>query len=87
MENSYEVSMSSPVNRFKEMKADIEWLTARESSLDAKWQGSLELYRGLYLAKAHKLDDALAAFDKCIAVSPGSPEAMEAKKQLDRYAE
>jgi tetratricopeptide (TPR) repeat protein len=87
MENSYEVSVSSPVNRFKEMKADIDWLTARESSLDAQWRGTLELYRGLYLAKAHKLDEALAAFDKCIAVSPGSPEAKEAQKQLDHYAE
>lgn len=87
LETGYEISVSSPMNRFKEMKADIDWLTARMSQLDASERGVLELYRGLYLVKAKKIDDALDAFDKCVEVSPGSPEAAEAKKQIARYAE
>ncbi len=87
IETSYEISLSSPMNRFKEMKIDIEWLSARTSALDASERGVLELYRGLYLARAKKIDEALDAFDKCIEISPGSPEAAEAKKQIARYAE
>jgi len=87
LETGYEISVSSPMNRFKEMKTDIDWLTARTSQLDVSERGVLELYRGLYLAKAKKIDEALDAFDKCVEVSPGSPEAAEAKKQIARYAE
>jgi len=87
VETGYEISVSSPMNRFKEMKADIDWLTAHVSSLDTSERGVLELYRGLYLAKAKKIYEALDAFDKCVEVSPGSPEAAEAKKQIARYAE
>lgn len=87
MINSYEVSEGSPVNRYKAMKKDVDWLDERKRTFDANWQGTIELYKGLYLAKARKIDDALAAFDACIAVSPGSPEAALAGKQIDRYAE
>ena len=87
MENSYEVSIGSPLNRFKIMKTDIDWLEARMKGYEPSLQGTVELYKGLYLVKSRKLDEGLSAFDACIAVSPGSPEATEAKKQIDRYAE
>jgi len=87
MGNSYEVSVSSPVNRFKEMKADIDWLTERSSGLGVDLRAELELYRGLYLAKAHRLDEAIAAFEKCAELAPGSSDAAEAQRQLARYAE
>ena len=87
MENSYEVSIGSPVNRFKIMKIDIDWLESRMKNYEPSLQGTIELYKGLYLVKSRKLDEGLSAFDACIAISPGSPEAIEAKKQIDRYAE
>lgn len=87
MENSYEVSQGSPLNRYKAMKEDIDWLDGRKASLDPEWRGTLELYRGLYLAKARKIDEALAAFAECVALSPGSSEAELAKKQIARYSE
>jgi hypothetical protein len=87
MENSYEVSIGSPVNRFKIMKTDIDWLDARKKDFTPALQGTIELYKGLYLVKSRKLEEGLSAFSACIAISPGSPEAIEAKKQIDRYAE
>jgi len=87
MENSYEVSIGSPVNRFKIMKTDIDWLEVRMKGYEPSLQGTIELYKGLYLVKSRKLEEGLSAFDACIAISPGSPEAIEAKKQIDRYAE
>lgn len=87
MENSYEVSQGSPLNRYKVMKQDIDWLDARKDTFTAKEQGVIELYKGLYFARAKKLDVAMSAFDECIRLSPGSPEAGEAQKQIDHYAE
>lgn len=87
MENSYEVSQSSPLNRYKIMKSDIDWLDARKESFGAAERGVIELYKGLYFARAKKLDIALAAFDACIGISPGSPEAQEAQRQIEHYAE
>jgi len=87
MENSYEISIGSPVNRYKIMKTDIDWLESRIKSFEPSFQGTIELYKGLYLVKSRKLEEGLSAFDACIAISPGSPEALEAKKQIDRYAE
>ena len=87
MENAYEVSESSPLNRYKIMKKDLDWLDSRKASYDKEWQGVIELYKGLYLVKSKKIDEALDAFDACIAVSPGSPEAARAKTEIARYAE
>jgi hypothetical protein len=86
MINSYEVTQGSPKNRYKIMKVDIDWLVAREKSFSPENQGSIELYKGLYLAKSHKVDEALDAFNACVAISPGSPEAAEAQKQIDKYS-
>lgn len=87
MINSYDVSEASPVNRYKVMKSDIDWLEGRVSKYDAKWQGTFQLYKGLYNIKARKRDVAMAAFDACILVSPDSIEAAEAIKMKARYAE
>ena len=87
MINSYELSKSSPKNRYKIMKIDIDWLEANKAMLSPANIGLLDLYNGLYLLKAHKADEALASFDACIAVSPGSPEAIEAQKQKEKTAE
>ena len=87
MENSYEVSQSSPLNRYKAMKQDIDWLDAHKTQFEAKERGVLELYKGFYYARAKKMDDAMSAFDECIRISPESMEAAEAQKQIDRYAE
>jgi tetratricopeptide (TPR) repeat protein len=85
MINSYELSASSPLNRYKVMKEDIDWLDANRSSLESSGKGTLDLYKGLYFMKARKPDEGIAAFKSCIAVSPGSDEAKEAAKQLARY--
>jgi tetratricopeptide (TPR) repeat protein len=87
MENAYEVSESSPLNRYKVMKKDLDWLDSRKASYDKAWQGVIELYKGMYLVKSKKIDEALDAFDACIAVSPGSPEAARAESEIDRYSE
>jgi len=87
MENSYEISIGSPVNRYKIMKTDIDWLDLRMKDFSPLLQGTIDLYKGLYFVKSRKLEEGLIAFDACIAISPGSPEAIEAKKQIDRYAE
>ena len=87
MENSYEVSIGSPVNRYKIMKIDIDWLELRIKDFEPSYQGTIQLYKGLYLVKSRKVEEGLTAFDACIAISPESPEAIEAKKQIDRYAE
>lgn len=87
MINSYELSNQSPMNRYKVMKVDIDWLDARREQFTPNEIGLLDLYKGLYLIKARKLGAAIAAFESCVAVSPGSAEAEEAKKQLRRYAE
>jgi tetratricopeptide (TPR) repeat protein len=87
MENSYEISQSSPLNRYKVMKQDIDWLDARKADFSMAEQGVIELYKGLYFARAKKLDAAMDAFDECIRLSPGSPEAIEAQRQIAHYAE
>jgi len=87
MMNGYGVSVGSPVNRFKVVKTDVDWLDARKAQFDAKQQATIELYKGLYLAKARKLEEALDAFDACIALSPGSAEAIEAERQIAQYSE
>lgn len=87
MINSYELSNKSPMNRYKIMKTDIDWLESGRVSLSSGAVGLLDLYTGLYLVKARKLGPAIDAFESCIEVSPGSPEALEAQKQLDRYGE
>lgn len=87
MINSYELSNQSPLNRYPTMKADIDWLDSQRSRLNANEIALLELYRGLYLIKARRLNDAIAAFESCVAASPDSAEAESARKQLARYAE
>jgi len=87
MINSYELSVKSPMNRYKVMKTDIDWLSSRRSTLEAHDQSLLDLYKGLYLIKARKLSEAIASFESCIAVAPGSSEAEEAQKQLNKYGE
>lgn len=87
MINGYGVSIDSPHNRFKVVRTDLDWLDSRKAQFSPRLQGTIALYKGLYLAKSRMLDEALEAFDTCIAVSPGSPEAAEAEKQLARYSE
>ncbi|HHU36871.1 MAG TPA: hypothetical protein GXZ47_06540 [Treponema sp.] len=87
MINSYELSNQSPMNRYKIMKIDIDWLEGQRDILEPGNAGLLDLYTGLYLVKARKLRPAIVAFESCIEVSPGSPEAAEAQIQLDRYGE
>ena len=87
MINSYGVSRSSPLNRYQVMKKDIDWLDERQLSPDPVRQGVIELYRGLYLARSRRIDEALEAFEACVTISPGSSEAAEAERQLMLYAE
>lgn len=84
---SYEISASSPMNRYKEMKADLDWFDARQGSLSRDGQATVELYRGYYLIKAKRLDAALDAFDACVGLSPKSEVAAMARKQLALYGE
>jgi tetratricopeptide (TPR) repeat protein len=87
MINSYELSVQSPVDRYEIMKTDIDWLVAHSSQMNNTLTGMTELYKGLYYLKVRRLNEAIAAFETCIRVSPNSAEAVEAEKQLRRYAE
>jgi hypothetical protein len=87
MINSYEVSNQSPMDRYDMMKTDIDWLEARRNQLTANTKGMLELYKGLYHLKNRRIAAALNAFEACVEVSPGSQEAREAERQLQRYGE
>ncbi len=80
--NSYDLSSSSPFNRDKVMKEDLLWIEARADRLEAKDRGVFLLYKGLYLLRMRKRNDARAAFEECRAVSPGSPEAAEAEERI-----
>lgn len=82
MINSYELSVGSPVNRMKEMKADLDWFDARLDRFTASQRGEIFLYKGLYFAKDKKKTDAAKAYEACIAVAPGSKQAAEAQRQL-----
>ncbi len=84
---SYEISASSPMNRYKEMKADLDWFDARQGTLSKEGQATVELYRGFYLIKAKRIDAAMDAFDACVALSPKSEMAATALKQLALYGE
>jgi hypothetical protein len=87
MENSWELSQDSPIKRYKEMKIDIDWLDVRASQFDAKNRGVLDLYEGFYYLKAHKAAQAQDSFAACVSISPDSPEAVEANKQLERLSQ
>lgn len=87
MENAFDVSEGSPLNRYKVMKIDLDWLDSRKAGYESDLQGVIELYKGLYLAKSKKIDEALDAFDACVAVSPDSDEAKRAKAEMAKYAE
>jgi len=87
MVNSYALSNQSPLDRYGIMKTDIDWLEANRNLLDAKLRGLLELYKGLYYLKNSRINNAITAFEACITVSPRSPEAREAERQLKRYGE
>lgn len=84
---SYEISSSSPMNRYKEMKADLDWFDARMNTLNKEERATVELNRGFYLIKAKRLDDALDAFDLCVSLAPDSDLAAAARKQLTLYGE
>ena len=87
MINSYELSSHSPFDRYGIMKTDLDWLEARRNQLTPEPRGILELYKGLYCLKNRRIAAALDAFEACIRVSPGSQEAREAERQLQRYGE
>lgn len=87
MINSYGVSEGSPLNRYKVMKTDIDWIEAKIASLDAESVASLKLHAGLYYAKMGKRELALDAFNACILASPDSKNAEQARKQKARYEE
>ncbi len=84
---SYEISASSPMNRYKEMKMDLDWFDTQQGTLTKDERATVELYRGLYLIKAKRLESALDAFDACIALSPQSEMAATARKELALYGE
>jgi tetratricopeptide (TPR) repeat protein len=87
MINSYEVSNQSPMDRYDMMKTDIDWFEERRNQLSGDLKGMLELYKGFYYLKNRRIAAALDAFELCVKVSPGSPEAREAERQLRRYGE
>ncbi len=83
--NSYSVSETSPLKRYNEMEEDILWLDARKANYEPAMQGSIALYKGLYLIKKRRLEEALDSFDECIEISPNSEEAKEAERNLAKY--
>ena len=87
MENSYGVSVESPVNRWPAMKEDLDWLNARRNGFTPETLGVIDLYAGLYFARSRDIDGALDAWDRCVSESPGSPEADEARLLLAKYGD
>ncbi|MBP7479361.1 MAG: hypothetical protein KA785_02840 [Spirochaetaceae bacterium] len=85
--NGIEVSISSPLKRYKVLKNDIEWF--EKNGIDYGKDEDARLYYNiaLYYIAANDLDSALYALDDCIATKSSDPVVKQAKDLLRRYEE
>lgn len=89
LENGIEVSRTSPLKRYSEIKSDVEFLIDDEKveELSGKDKAEAYLYCGFYYLDSGDLDYALELFELAQEAAPDSDSGKRAQKMLDKYSE
>lgn len=89
LENGIEVSRTSPLKRYSDIKSDVEFLIDDEKveELSGKDKAEAYLYCGFYYLDSGDLDYALELFELAQGAAPDSDSGKRAQKMLDKYSE
>ena len=89
LENGIEVSRTSPLKRYSDIKSDVEFLIDDEKveELSGKDKAEAYLYCGFYYLDSGDLDYALELFELAQQAAPDSYYGKQAQKMLDKYSE
>ena len=89
LENGIEVSRTSPLKRYSDIKSDVEFLIDDEKveELSGNDKAEAYLYCGFYYLDSGDLDYALELFELAQEVAPDSDSGKKKKKMLDKYSE
>ena len=89
LENGIEVSRTSPLKRYSDIKSDVEFLIDDEKveELSGKDKAEAYLYCGFYYLDSGDLDYALELFELAQEAASDSDSGKRAQKMLDKYSE
>ena len=89
LENGIEVSRTSPLKRYSDIKSDVEFLIDDEKVelLSGNDKAEAYLYCGFYYLDSGDLDYALELFELAKEAAPDSDSGKRAQKMLDKYSE
>ena len=89
LENGIEVSRTSPLKRYSDIKSDVEFLIDDEKveELSGNDKAEAYLYCGFYYLDSGDLDYALELFELAQEAAPDSDSGKRAQKMLDKYSE
>ena len=89
LENGIEVSRTSPLKRYSDIKSDVEFLIDDEKVelLSDNDKAEAYLYCGFYYLDSGDLDYALELFELAKEAAPDSDSGKRAQKMLDKYSE
>ena len=89
LENGIEVSRTSPLKRYSNIKSDVEFLIDDEKveELSGNDKAEAYLYCGFYYLDSGDLDYALELFELAQEAAPDSDSGKRAQKMLDKYSE
>ena len=89
LENGIEVSRTSPLKRYSDIKSDVEFLIDDEKVelLSDNDKAEAYLYCGFYYLDSGDLDYALELFELAQEAAPDSDSGKRAQKMLDKYSE
>ena len=89
LENGIEVSRTSPLKRYSDIKSDVEFLIDDEKVEELSGNDKAEafLYCGFYYLDSGDLDYALELFELAQEAAPDSDSGKSAQKMLDKYSE
>ena len=89
LENGIEVSRTSPLKRYSDIKSDVEFLIDDEKVelLSGNDKAEAYLYCGFYYLDSGDLDYALELFELAQEAAPDSDSGKRAQKILDKYSE
>lgn len=89
LENGIEVSRTSPLSRYAEIKEDFNFLQRNDviSSVSEDIQAEIYAYCGLYILDSGDLNAALDFFDLAVETDENSDGGKLAQKMLDKYSE
>ena len=89
LENGIEVSRTSPLKRYSDIKSDVEFLIDDEKVelLSGNDKAEAYLYCGFYYLDSGDLDYALELFELAKEAAPVSDSGKRAQKMLDKYSE